>query len=245
MDVITAISLVTGILSIPASIYALIQIRRDGLKPIEDADLVQQKYLDVQKRLSKLPNRILLTFSKENANREGTLENLIFSFWKEFSNYNRDDIFRTNLNSFIYRPAGVLNSTRLRISFYKTQVWSKILFSVIIFVFPIGIVGNLLNLQFGAAEWPKWVSVTATIVMGIWLLVGVCACTYFLYRNHQIIREAIAALQVVKKYVGTLDRLEIIISEEFTQSKEKFDAYHGEFRRGVSSPGEANPLAPA
>jgi hypothetical protein len=63
MDISSGFELIAAALGIPASIYALFQIYRDRQKPVEDADLAHQKYFEVQKRLSELPNRVLLTFS--------------------------------------------------------------------------------------------------------------------------------------------------------------------------------------
>jgi hypothetical protein len=66
----------------------------------------------------------------------------------------------------------------------------------------------------------------------------VMTCYFFLcsmayarlaYRNRLSIKESLAALEVAGKYVETLKRFDIAVRVEFTQSKENYDLYHGQF----------------
>jgi hypothetical protein len=231
MDAITVITLITSVLGIPASIYALVQIRRDRRKPVEDSGVAQQKYIDVLRRLSELPDRVLITFNKDNIEKEGTFEHLVFSFWNEFARYDRYDLSSTRVGDFIYNPIGILAATRLGLSYQKMRVIEIVTISLLVLALPLAGLANLIEWVFGGSKPPVWIVVPASIFGGAWLVFAIALCAIWLYRNSQKVKDAVSALNVAQKYVETLERLEISVREEFTQSRAKFQEYHGSFPR--------------
>src|SRR5262245_8165577 len=116
MDFVTGVGLITGILSVPSSIYVFFQIHQNRQKPLVDAKVAQQNYINVLEHLSELRDRVLIAFDRDNAEKEGTFEHLVFSFWNEFSKYNRTGMFFVRVEDFVYNPLGVIHNTRVRLS---------------------------------------------------------------------------------------------------------------------------------
>lgn len=229
MDVFNAVSLVTGILGVPASLYSLIQIHRERKRPIENGGASRQKYLGIQARLSELPNRVLLNFSMVNADKPGTLENLIFSFWSNFSKYNRKDIFFVNVNEFVYNPGGTLESTRLRLSYHRQRRAQILVIALGVLMLPFSLTGALAYDVFSGLKLVEWNHTFELIMLSLLDLLGIAVLIALLQRNWQNISEATAALGVAQNYAETLQRLEISVRVEFTQSRAKFELHHGAF----------------
>ena len=229
MDVFNAFSLVTGILGVPASLYSLIQIHRDRKKPVENGAASRQKYLDIQTPLAELPGRVLLTFSMDNTGKPGTLENLIFSFWSNFSKCNRKGIFFVDVNEFVYNPRGAIESTRLRLAYYRQRRIQTLIVALGVLMFPLGLTGALAYDVFSGPKLMEWNHIFELTMLALCDLFGIAILVALLKRNRQNVSEAMAALGVVRKYAETLQRLEISVRVEFTQSRAKFEMHRGAF----------------
>jgi hypothetical protein len=77
MDFLSVLGAITGLIGIPSSIYAFIQIRRE----IESSASKREKTPDdVRTAITATGQRVLIEFEMRNADKVGTLENAVMRF---------------------------------------------------------------------------------------------------------------------------------------------------------------------
>lgn len=223
MDLPTSIQLVTGIISIPASIYVFFQIHRDSRAAklsLEDARATRNTYVHLISSLSDRSDRILLTFDKNNCEKPGTFEHLVWGYWKKFENLSRGDLPATRSNDFIYNPVGVLAASRIAINYYRANRLGVVMGTLMLlsFLMPMAITSGIGELVGKETFWHFALSIP---IFAIFIPVGAVQCWRSLRRNQKNLRNAIEDLEVVRRYVATLENMGIIVQQEFTQLKSK------------------------
>ena len=117
---------------------------------------------------------------------------------------------------------------RVRLSYSRSIKIQIIAISLVLTMLPLAGIASFLGWIFGERSY--WAVVTTVAICIVGILTGIIGCSVSLYRNHQNVKESLAALRIVQAYIEALERLEIAVRTEFTQSKSKFDENHGSFR---------------
>jgi hypothetical protein len=229
MDLPTAIQVVTGLISVPSSIYAIVLIHRESQatkRLIEDAATARKVYVHLISSLSDRSDRVLLTFNKDNKDRPGTFEHLVWSYWREFEELTGDTIVSSILpvNNFIYNPVGVLLATESSVSYYKQN---KLVLFVMIplmisFFAPMMITSGIGELVGQGTLLHIALSVP---FFSILIPLGIVLCWRSMRKSRQSLQKSIKALAIIRRYVALLEEMGIIVQQEFSQMKSKvFDS---------------------
>lgn len=223
MDLPTVIQLVTGIISVPASIYVFFQIRRDsqaGKRSLDDARATRTTYVHLISSLSDRSDRSLLTFNANNREKSGTFEHLVWGYWKEFETLSQNGLGVTHANNFIYNPAGVLAASQTTVAYYKADRVGVVFGTLMMlsFLTPMLITTGIGDLVGQQTFWHLAISLP---IFAIFVPLGAIQSWRSFRRNRQNLRDAIKALEVIRQYVIVLESMGIIVQQEFTQLKAK------------------------
>lgn len=223
MDLPTAIQLVTGIISVPASIYVFFQIRRDSQAAklsLEDARAIRKTYVHLISSLSDRSDRVLLTFDKSNLEKPSTLEHLAWGYWTEFEELTRGAMGATRANEFIYNPVGVLAAADFRTTYYRADKVGVVMATLMMlsFLIPMMITSGIGELVGKETFWHFALSIP---IFAVFVPLGIIQCWRKLRENRQKLSNAVKALEVIRQYVSVLESMGIIVQQEFTQLKSK------------------------
>src|SRR5580692_1083429 len=223
MDLPTTIQVVTGIISVPSSIYVIFQIWRDSQTAkhlLVEAAETRKNYVHLTSSLSDRTDRVLLIFDKNNKEKTGTFEHLVWGYWKEFEEFASHTMADANVNYFIYNPAGVLAATEFCVNYYWQNRFVVIMMSVMVvsFIIPMGIRSGIGELVGKGTPLNLALSI---LIFTILVPIGFILCWFSLRRNRARLRNVIKALEVIRRYVMLLEDMGIIVQQEFSQLKSK------------------------
>ncbi len=227
MDLPTGIELATGIISVPSSLYVIFQIWRDSRTAkrfLEEASDTRKTYVNLISSLSDRSDRALLMYNKNNNEKPGTFEHLVWGYWKEFEALTQHSIvpiiLPAHANSFIYNPAGTLSATSSSVNYYRQNRFVVIMMSLMLvsFLLPMGITSSIGELVRQGTVLHLALSI---LIFAILVPLGFALCWFSLRRNRVRLHNVIKALEVIRRYVALLEDMGIIVQQEFSQLKSK------------------------
>jgi hypothetical protein len=194
MDWLAIIGAITGILGVPASLYGLWIIKRDLTEVPAGSERIAAEIhaaLAPQGR-----DRVLLEFQDENVEKSGTFEHAIFQFLSACPAEPHKKHFAKD---FVYNPVGVLRANEWEL---QRHAYNSVL-----------AIGLILAL---------WIVAIVAFPIGLALLVGVIwtlPLASVAYVSREKAERHKKARDAARSYLDYLQKREIRIRSEFTQSK--------------------------
>ena len=219
MDTLTAIGTITGIISVPASIYGLVQIYRESHAVDHlnnDAEEMRKSYLSTLSSLSQRTDRVLLTFDKNNMSTPGTFEHMAGSLWIKYEQYTKDEGgLACNFNEFIYNPIGIISASRTRSLLAKhNRILVSIVPPLLISLFLPIMVTQLISGLVGDAIWLYLLSISIFLML---VPTGLILGWRSLRKQSKMLRNAISATEIARQYLAALESKGIMVQTELTQ----------------------------
>jgi hypothetical protein len=209
MDWLSLLGAILGIIGIPGSLYAFVQMKRDMEA---SGPSVPKTAADVRSAMAPAGDRVLIEFDMQKAEMAGTFENAVMRLVNMYPD-------TEDTRALLKNPRGFLAGNKFKLRFCAEQ--SVIAIGILILLWTVMVVTiSLTQLyappgkELGFIGWVGLIPffVVPGLVCGMWAYRARLAA-----ERYKIRRDATQA------YLDYLQAREINVSLEFTQSKRMFD----------------------